>query len=132
MLTPHVRQVLYSLSTVVSGVITLLTAFNVLTPTVAVGAGKIIEILVGLLATGASGTAAVVLNKQRKDATLDFQGTPAEQAVAAIQATVAQAASAADDLNKVRDAVSNVLADAAALPGSLVDQLLQAVNTPRK
>ena len=62
-------------------------------------------------------------SRQRKDGTLDFTGSPAQQAIDAIHATVNQATNAATDLGRVRDAVTGVLAS---LP--VVGEVLDAVT----
>lgn len=131
-MTPQVRQWLYTISAVASAVIPLLVAYKVIDTSLAGAWVNVIGVL-GALATGGAATAAVVTAKQRKDGTLDFTGTPAQQAIEAIQATISQASTAASDLARVKTAVGDALntvdtvVDVVA-PGSLVDQLLDAVN----
>lgn len=139
-MTPKVRQWLYTASAAASAIIPLLVAYKVIDTSVAGAWVNVIGVL-GALATGGAATAAVVTAKQRHDGTLDFTGSPAEQAVAAIQATVSRAAHSATDLEKVRGAVTEVLGgvtEAAVntvdtvvdviAPGSLVDRLLDTVR----
>lgn len=124
-MSPKTRQAFYSLGTVASGLLTLLVTFHILDPSTASGLGNVVAALVGLLGTAASGTAAVVVGKQRKEGTLDFTGSAAEQAVSAIQTTVSQAATASAELQKVQAAASQ-LAQVAA--GSLVAQVINSVK----
>ena len=132
-MTPQNRQWLYLVSTVASALVPLLVAYKVIGTDVAGAWVNVIGVL-GALGTGGAATAAVVLAKQRREGTLDFSGSPGEQAVAAIQATVAQAGNAVTELEKVKGAVTDVLGQAtqvadAVVPGSLVDQLLSAVKS---
>lgn len=125
-MTPQIRQWLYTLSAVASAIIPLLVAHKVIDTGLAGAWVNVVGVL-ATLGTGGAATAAVITAKQRADGTLDFTGTPAQQAIEALQATVAQAASAATDLDRVREAVGEVL-DSGVVPGSLVDQLLNAVH----
>jgi hypothetical protein len=107
-MTPKIRQWLYTVSAIASALIPLLVTYKVLDPTSGSAWVNLIGIL-GVLGTGGAATAAVVTARQRQDGTLDFTGTPAQQAIEAIQATVAQATTAASDLDRVRSAVTDVL-----------------------
>lgn len=132
MMTPQVRQWLYTLSAVASAIVPLLVVYKVLDPATGTAWVNVVAAL-GVLGSAGAGTAAVVTAKQRKDGTLDFTGSAAEQAIAAIQATVAQAADTATDLEKVKGAVAEALNQAddvidGVVSGSLVDQLLDAVK----
>lgn len=122
-MTPKIRQWLYTISAVASALIPLLVTYKVLDPTSGSAWVNLIGIL-GVLGTGGAATAAVVTARQRHDGTLDFTGTPAQQAIEAIQATVAQATNAASDLDRVRTAVTDVLSS---LP--VVGDVLDAVIT---
>lgn len=130
-MTPQVRQWIYTASAVLSALIPLLVAYNIIESSAAGAWLNVIGVL-GAIGSGGAATAAVVLSRQRKEGTLDFTGTAAEQAIAAIQATVDQAANAVTDLDKVKTAVSEVVGQVAQVvdvtPGSLVDQLLDAVT----
>lgn len=130
-MTPQVRQWIYTASAVLTAIIPLLVGYNVIESNIAGAWINVIGIL-GALGSGGAATAAVVIAKQRKEGTLDFTGTAAEQAIAAIQATVDQAAHAATDLDRVKTAVTEVVGQITQAvgvePGSLVDQLLDAVT----
>jgi len=122
-MTPKIRQILYTVSAVASAIIPLLVTYKVLDPSSGTAWINLIGFLGALGGTGAA-TAAVMTSRQRKDGTLDFTGPPAQQAIEAIQATVAQAANAATDLEKVRTAVTDVLSS---LP--VLGDVLDAVTT---
>lgn len=130
-MTPQVRQWIYTVSAILTAIIPLLVGYHVLDATTAGAWVNVIGVL-GALGSGGAATAAVVLAKQRHEGTLDFTGSAAEQAIAAIQATVDQAAHAATDLDKVRTAVSEVVGQVtqavSVVPGSLVDELLKSVT----
>ena len=130
-MTPQVRQWIYTASAILTAIIPLLVGYHVLDATTAGAWVNVVGVL-GALGSGGAATAAVVIAKQRKEGTLDFSGSAAEQAIAAIQATVDQAAHAATDLDKVKTAVSEVVGQVTqtvdVTPGSLVDQLLDAVS----
>ena len=130
-MTPQARQWIYTASAVLTAIIPLLVGYNVIESNIAGAWINVIGVL-GALGSGGAATAAVVIARQRKEGTLDFTGSAAEQAIAAIQATVDQAAHAADDLDKVKVAVNEVVNQVtqavSVVPGSLVDQLLDAVT----
>jgi hypothetical protein len=130
-MTPQIRQWIYTASAALSAIIPLLVAYNVIETSTAGAWLNVIGVL-GAIGSGGAATAAVVLARQRKEGTLDFTGSAAEQAIAAIQATVDQAAHAVTDLDKVKTAVTEVVGQVAqvvnVVPGSLVDQLLDAVT----
>jgi hypothetical protein len=107
-MTPKIRQILYTVSAIASALIPLLVTYKVLDPSSGTAWINLVGILGALGGTGAA-TAAVMTSRQRKDGTLDFSGTPAEQAIEAIKATVAQAGSARSDLKELFRAVSQVI-----------------------
>lgn len=125
-MTSSFRQALYALSTVATGILTLLVTFRIIEQGTATNLTTAIAALVGLFGTAATGTATAVVSKQRKEGTLNFQGTAADQAVSAIQATVAQAAGAAKELDKVKTAATEALTQIT--DGSLVAQLIDSVR----
>jgi hypothetical protein len=136
-MTPNVRQWIYTISAIATALIPLLVVYKVLDPGAATAWINIVGIL-GALGSGGAATAAVVIARQRKEGTLDFTGTAAEQAIAAIQATVSQASTAAGDLDRVKTAVTEVLGNAtdvlddilnvAPAPGPLVAELINALS----
>lgn len=107
-MTPKIRQILYTVSAVASAIIPLLVTYNVLDSSSGTAWINLVGLL-GALGSGGAATAAIVTAKQRREGTLDFTGTPAQQAIDAIKATVDQASNAATDLERVRDAVTGVL-----------------------
>jgi hypothetical protein len=131
MFTPIVRQWIYTAAAIASAIIPLLVAYQIIDSTAAGAWVNVVGVL-GALGSGGAGIAAVMTSKQRKDGTLDFTGSAADQAVAALQATVDQAAHAAENLDKVKAVVNDVVGQAGQLarviPGSLVERLLSITN----
>lgn len=125
MMTPQIRQWLYTISAIASALIPLLVTYKVLDPGTGSAWINLVGVL-GALGSGGAATAAVMTARQRKDGTLDFTGSPAQQAIDAIQATVAQAASAATDLEKVKTAVTDVLSSIPVV-GNVLD-VVEALN----
>ena len=80
----------------------------------------------GLLGATGPALAGRKLQEQRKDGTLEHP-SPVDQAISAIQATVDQVQSASADLDRVKDAVSNVFGS---LPivGPLAQQVIRQVD----
>lgn len=124
MFTPQIRQWLYTASAIASAIIPLLVTYKVLDPSSGTAWVNLVGVLGTIGGTGAA-TAAIMTSRQRRDGTLDFTGPPAQQAIDAIQATVAQATSAANDLDRVKTAVTGVLSS---LP--VVGEVFDAVIAP--
>lgn len=108
-MTPKIRQTLYLLGTVATSVVTLLAVWRGIDSHTATALGNTITAVLGLLGVSATGVAGAVVAKQRSDGTLDFSGSPAEQAIAAIEAVNAQADTALTDRDRVQAAVTDLL-----------------------
>ena len=123
-MSPRIRQAIYYLGTVVSGVLGIALVFHGIS---ADAAGSINSMVAGFIALlGGSAPSAIAAHnvaKQRADGTLDFTGSPAEQAIAAIQATANAAAAATSSLDKVKSAVSDVFGTVPVL-GPLAQQVI--------
>jgi Mycobacterial 2 TMS Phage Holin (M2 Hol) Family len=119
-MSAKIRLTLYVVSTIVSGIVTILVSWKLLDPGTASTVNDLIRSLAGLLGTGASATAAVVLSQQTKNGTVG--SSAADQAINGLQATVQQASIAVTDLDRVRQAATDALS--AVLPGSLAQQVI--------
>lgn len=128
-MSPKIRQTAYGLGTIATTLVTILALWHGIDGTTATALGNAITALLGLLGIGATATASVVVNKQRKEGTLDFTGTPAQQAVDAIVAVNNQAQAAVSDLDKVKAAMSG-LAGAIPVFGPLAQQVIASVKVP--
>ena len=110
-MSPKIRQTIYGLGLAATSVLSVLSVWKMIDPNTASVVSASLTGLLSLLGVGAAGTAAVVVSKQRQDGTLDYTGSPADQAVAAIQAVTQAATESVSDLQKVKDAVSSVIHD---------------------
>ena len=127
-MSPRIRQTAYTLGTIATSVVTLLALWRGIDTHTATALGNTITGLLGLLGVGATATAGVVLSKQRKEGTLETQ-SPVDQAISAIQATVDQVNSATSDLDRVKNAVSDVVGSLPVV-GPLAQQVIRSVNLP--
>ena len=126
MLSPRIRQTAYVLGTVATSVVTLLALWRGIDTHTATALGNAITGVLGLLGVGASATAGVVLSKQRKEGVLEAQ-SPVDQAITAINATVAQVQSASADLDRVKVAVNDVFGSLPVV-GPLAQQVIKSVD----
>lgn len=126
MIPPKIRQSAYLVGTIATSAVTLLALWRGIDTATATALGNAITGLLGLLGVGASATAGVVLSRQRKEGVLDAQSS-VDQAISAINATVAQVQSASADLDRVKNAVSDVFGS---LPivGPLAQQVMRSVD----
>lgn len=120
---PRARLTVYQLGKIASAVLVLLAGWKVIDVGSAAALGSAITALLGLFGFGASGVAASAVTKQLHERTLDFTGSAADQAVAAIEAVNAQATSAVTDLDKVRGALGD-LAGTLPVVGPLAQQVI--------
>lgn len=124
-MTPKIRQSLYAIGTVASGVLALLSVWRFIDPSTASTINASLAGLLSLLGAGAAGTAAVITGKQINNGTFD-QPSPADQVIDGINAVLAQAESAKSDVERVKDAVSSVIKDVPVL-GPLAQQALDSL-----
>lgn len=129
MFTPRIRQSLYLLGTIATSTVTLLAVWRGIDSHTATALGNTITALLGLLGVGATATAGAVITRQKADGTLDFTGSPAQQAVDAIGVVTAQAQAAVSDLDRVKAAVSD-LAGTIPVVGPLAQQVIDSVKLP--
>ena len=129
-MSARIRQSVYYLGTVVSGILGIALLFHGVSADAAGNINSMVAGLVALLGGSApSALAAHNVAKQRADGTLDFTGTPAEQAIAAIHATASSAAAATNNLDKVKSAVSDVFG-AIPVVGPLAQQVINSIKVP--
>lgn len=126
MIPPKIRQTAYLLGSIATSAVTMLALWRGIDTQTATALGNAITGLLGLLGVGASATAGVVLSRQRKEGVLDAQ-SPVDQAISAINATVAQVQSASADLDRVKTAVSDVFGNLPVV-GPLAQQVIRSVD----
>ena len=128
MMTPKIRQSAYLLGTVATSLVTLLALWRGIDSHTASALTNALTGLLGLLGVGASATAGVVLSKQRKEGVLETL-SPVDQAITAIEATVAQVTSASADLDRVKNAVGDIFGNLPVV-GPLAQQVIRSVKLP--
>lgn len=126
MISPKIRQSAYLVGTIATSAVTLLAVWRGIDTETASALTNALTGLLGLLGVGASATAGVVLSRQRKEGVLDTQ-SPVDQAISAINATVAQVQSASADLDRVKTAVSDVFGSLPVV-GPLAQQVIRSVD----
>jgi hypothetical protein len=96
------------------------------------------ETLIRVAGVLTGGLAGAVLGGQKRDGTLDFTGSPVDQAIAAAKATAEKAASsataasvAAADLERVRSAITGAVTDVPVIGPVLGPLAQQAVDALR-
>lgn len=104
-MTPKLRQILYTIGLVIFTGLTVASTLKLIEPDTAASISAAVTTVLGLFGVTGFGVAANAVNKQMKRGAFD-EVSPADQAVAAIQATVAQAGSAVSDLDRVRQAAA--------------------------
>ena len=128
-LPPKIAQTIYQIGLIASSAVTVAAIWHGIDGGTATSLGNAITALLGLLGVGATATANVRVGAQRKDGTLDFTGTAAQQAVEAIGAVTAQAQAAASDLDRVKAAAAD-LAGSLPVVGPLARQVIDSVTLP--
>lgn len=124
-LHPKVAQTIYQVGLIASSAVTVAAIWHGIDGGTVTSLNNAITALLGLLGVGATATANVRVGAQRKDGTLDFSGSAAQQAVDALAAVDAQAAASAADLDRVRAAAAAV-AGSIPVVGPLAQQVIQA------
>ena len=128
-LPPKIAQTIYQIGLIASSAVTVAAIWHGIDGGTATSLGNAITALLGLLGVGATATANVRVGAQRKDGTLDFTGTAAQQAVEAIGAVTAQAQAAASDLDRVKAAAAD-LAGSLPVVGPIARQVIDSVTLP--
>jgi hypothetical protein len=129
-MTPRIRQTIYRLGTVASGVLGIALIWGGISQGTADHINTVMAGLIALLSGGAPAIAARTVKEQAKSGAFDSV-PPAEQAITAIQATIEQAITAQADVQRVTDAVTNALSNTPVGPvvsaaGSVVEQVIRA------
>lgn len=128
-LSPRTAQTIYNFGLIATSMVTIASLWKAIDGGTATALSTAITAVLGLLGVGATATGSIRVAAQRKDGTLDFTGTPAQQAVDAITAVNAQAQTAVSDLDKVKAAMSG-LAGAIPVFGPLAQQVIASVKVP--
>lgn len=124
-MTPRIRQSIYYLGTVISGVIGIALLWGGLSAGVADHANQIVAGLVALLGGAAPAVAAKTVSKQISEGKFEAH-SPADQVIEGINAVVAARSAAQAEIDRVKDAVTSVVQDVPVL-GPLAKQALDAL-----
>jgi hypothetical protein len=127
-MSPKFRQALYYLGTIVPGVLGLALIWGGIDQGAADNLGSIIAGVLAMLGATAPATAAVKVNQQRKDGTLDDL-SPSEQVAKSVQSVIEAQVSANSEAEKVKQVISGAVATVSGL-GPLVQQILNAHSAP--
>lgn len=125
-MSPKIRQALYALGCVATGTLTLLSLVRIVDPNTASTVSAQIAALLGIFGVGATGTAAVVVGKQRKDGTYEPQA-PADQVINGIDAVIRAADHAQAEVDRVKDAITVAVRDVPVL-GPLAQQAINKIS----
>ncbi|QFG04586.1 holin [Mycobacterium phage Keziacharles14] len=109
-MSPKIRQSIYLLGTVVSGVVGIALVWGGIDAGVAANIDSILTGLGALVGSGTSATAATKVNSQRKDGTFETT-SPLEAVIQNIPVVVGAAAKAQSDLERLREAATEAVAD---------------------
>lgn len=129
-MTPRIRQTIYRLGTIASGVLGIALIWGGISQGTADHINTVLAGLVALLSGGAPAVAARTVTAQTKGGVFD-NVPPADAAITAIQATIEQAITAQADVQRVTEAVTNALSTTPVGPvvesvGGLVEQVIRA------
>ena len=125
-LSPKIRQTIYGLGTLATGVVSLLLLWNGIKAGDAENISNLIQAAIAMLGAGAGAVATSTVSSQRKDGTLDTLA-PADQAINGIQATIQAVTEATSELERVKDAASAVAATVPGL-GPLAKQIIDSIK----
>lgn len=128
-LPPKARFLLYVIGVLVFAVVTGLSFFKVIDPSVASTVNAQLVSILGLFGITIAGTAAYNTNKQVKDGTFEEapQVDPAEAVVNGINAVLEAQQRAQAEVDRVRDAVAQAVSDVPVV-GPLAQQVLDQLK----
>lgn len=125
-MSPKIRQTLYAVGLLATGTLTLLSVFRILDPNTASTISAQIAALLGVFGVGATGTAAVITNKQRHEG-MFTPADPADVVVNAVQAVINAKQQADNEAQRVADAVAGLTKDVPIL-GPLTTEILNHIR----
>ena len=119
---PKLRKVLYSVGVIIFAVLSLLSTFKLVDPNTAATISAALTSVLGLFGVTGFSVAAYNVTKQQKGGAFD-PVTPADQVVNGLNAVIAQAQNAQQEVERVKEAVSTAVKDVPIL-GPLAQQAI--------
>lgn len=119
---PKLRQVLYSVGVIIFAGLSLLSTFKLVDPNTAATISAALTSVLGLFGVTGFSVAAYNVTKQTKTGAFDHP-SPADQVVNGLNAVIAQAQNAQQEVDRVKDAVSTAVKDVPIL-GPLAQQAI--------
>lgn len=128
-LPPKARFLLYVIGVLVFAVVTGLSFFKVIDPTVASAVNANLVSILGLFGVTIAGTAAYNTNKQVKDGTFEEQAPvdPADAVVNGINAVLEAQQKAQAEVDRIKEAVTQAVSDTPVI-GPLAQQVLEQLK----
>ncbi|AEJ94496.1 holin [Mycobacterium phage Backyardigan] len=129
-MSPKIRESLYYVGTIIPALLGLGMIWGGIDAGAAESIGSIVTGALALLGAVAPATAAVKVNQQRKDGTLE-PIAPVEQVVNGVQAVIAAQQAAQAELDRVKDAVTGaigIVPNIVPQLGPLAQQAVDAIN----
>jgi hypothetical protein len=126
-MSPKIRESLYYLGTIVTGVLGIALIWGGIDAGAADSIGDILAGFLALIGASAPAVAAKKINEQRRDGTLDVV-SPADAVVNGVQAVIQAQANANAELDKVKQAVTSAVGVIPGI-GPLAAQIINSVPT---
>lgn len=124
-MTPRIRQSIYYLGTLISGVVGIALLWGGLSAGVADHVNQLVAGLVALLGGAAPAVAAKTVTKQINEGRFEAP-SPADQVIDGINAVIAAKSAAQAEIDRVKDAVTSVVQDIPVL-GPLAKQAMDSL-----
>jgi len=129
MFSPKVRQTIYSVGTIATALLGVLSLWQIIDPNTASVVNASLAGVLSLLGAGAAGTAVVAVNKQRHDGTFEPapQLDPAQVVVNGVQAALEAKNTADRELARIQEALTGAIENVPVL-GPLASQVLDRLS----
>lgn len=128
-MSPKVRESLYYLGTIITGVLGVALVWGGIDAGAADNIGDILAGFLALIGASAPAVAAKKVNEQRKDGTLEAV-SPADAVVNGVQAVIEQTVNANAELERVKQAVTGAVGVIPGI-GPLAAQVINSFSPPQ-
>ncbi|BBC43569.1 holin [Mycobacterium phage VC3] len=124
-MSPKIRETLYYVGTLVPGILGIALIWGGIDAGAAANVGDIVAGALNLIGATAPATAAVKVNRQRKDGTLT--ASPVEQVTKGVEQVLAAKQTAEAEVERVKQALETAVNGAVPQLGPLASQILNGV-----